>query len=156
MSAIVVTSKIAYTTVAFNKAFDHAKKIEYKSEWANGTGYYNGAVLGDDAPKLAIGEIVCAHSPMPNDRKLVIVGTPLGNVVVFQRYSGGEHGTYVSNATMTFNRHIGNRLNRPLSENDITYLLGDGEFPTLYKNVGVSLTALLKAVEKFDGACGVS
>lgn len=71
---------------SFDKAFKNTSTvIEYSKEWANGTGYYNGAVRGKAAPVLKSGDRVKCVSD--NGRRMVIIGTKLGNVVVFDRYS---------------------------------------------------------------------
>jgi hypothetical protein len=67
--------------------------IEFKPEWANTTGYLNGAVYepleGDDGT---------AYACMDNHhRKIILVKTCFGNVVVFQRYSHGELGGVTGN-----------------------------------------------------------
>lgn len=67
--------------------------IEFKPEWANGTGYFNGAVHeqldGVDGTVYA--------SIDTQQRKMLLVKTCFGNVVVFQRYSNGGNGTVVGN-----------------------------------------------------------
>ena len=68
----------------FATAFDSASKtVDYNSAWANGTGYLDFAVLGESAPVLIPGET--ARSVCDKGRRIVIVGTRLGNVVMFER-----------------------------------------------------------------------
>jgi len=62
------------------------------TEWNNGTGYFDGAVKGIE---LDAGSI--AYGISANDRLVVIVGTHLGNIVLFERFSGGDSSVTVSN-----------------------------------------------------------
>lgn len=82
-------------TEEFLAAFDAAKEIAFSPEWENGTGYFDHAVRGSTAPRLEPGQMAKCMSN--NNRRLVFVGTPIGNVVVFDRYSGGEDGIFVAN-----------------------------------------------------------
>jgi hypothetical protein len=121
--------KVFDTTLAFEAAYNEAEEIEYKAEWNNGTGYYDHAAEGNHAPKLEVGQIVKAHSPYPNNRKLLIVGTELGNVVIFERYTAGAHGVYVWNAAAQFERAYGDKLERPLTAGNIRFILSLAKVP---------------------------
>lgn len=114
----------------FNNAYDKAPVIEFNEEWNNGTGYYDFAVYGEAAPMLAVGEVVAALSPMPDNRKLLMIGTPVGNVVVFQRYTD-NNDIYVFNASMEFDAIVGNEFDRPLCAEDIERIFNND------KNIGV-------------------
>jgi hypothetical protein len=83
----------------FYGLFEDAPRIEFDPRWNNGTGYYDHAARGRYAPKLAVGQMVSAVSPMPNNRKIVIVGLgeDKGNFVFFERYTDGAHDVIVSN-----------------------------------------------------------
>lgn len=62
----------------------------------NGTGYLDGLVkraLGHPA-----GTILRAWTGDTNNRRVLILVTALGNVVFFERYTGGDRGIVVSNA----------------------------------------------------------
>lgn len=66
----------------FDQAFANAKPIEFNPNWKNGTGYFDHAVT--DNLGLANGELAgCVDD---KNRKLIIVGTPVANVVVFERH----------------------------------------------------------------------
>lgn len=81
---------------AFNSLLNKGREIPFNPEWSNSTGYYDYVVRGEAAPILAPGEIACSRSN--NDRRLIIVGTRMGNACVFDRYSGQDDGgVYVSN-----------------------------------------------------------
>ena len=64
-------------------------------EWDNDTGYLNGAVKGEYAPVLKIGQ--SCSSVVSLGRLAVMVGTVYGNIVVFQRYPGDVRSYVVSN-----------------------------------------------------------
>lgn len=108
----------------FEAAFAAAEKIDYNPKWANGTGYFDNAVDGDEALKLAEGQIIASTTLAGNDRKLVIVGTRFGNVVVFQRYTKNE-GVYTFNAPTRFERWYPHNLNRSLTVENMTFIFKD-------------------------------
>jgi hypothetical protein len=72
---------------------DHDHAVPFKSEWDNGTGYYNGACTDD--LNLPIGSRFCSTSL--NNRKIIGVVTPVGNAVFFERCTAGENGVIVTN-----------------------------------------------------------
>ena len=59
------------------------KSIDYNPLWRDAEGYYPGAETGEHAPELSIGQTVTAVTD--TGLKLLILGTQLGNAVVFQR-----------------------------------------------------------------------
>lgn len=68
--------------VTFETLHAALASIDYSEEWANGTGYLDGAVHED----LCLhGETVASETP--DGRKIIIHATKHGNVVLFQRYS---------------------------------------------------------------------
>lgn len=75
------------------REMDHV--VPFNNEWNNGTDYLNGACGADLG--LPVGSRFCSISPMPNNRKIIGVVTPVGNAVFFERYSAGEHGVIVTN-----------------------------------------------------------
>jgi hypothetical protein len=88
------------TVQIFNARFNTIKnEIPFNPEWNNGTDYLDHSVNGPHAVKLAIGEMGRSTTPMPNNRRMIFVGTPLGTVVVFERYTGGKHDVFVTNIT---------------------------------------------------------
>lgn len=87
----------------FNQVFDRiTKTLEFNPDWANGTGYLDGAAEGPDTPMLASGEMVKSTDNF--GRPMIIIGLPVGNLVVFRRYSK-ESGIYTYNASREFDRH---------------------------------------------------
>lgn len=111
---------------SFNVAYDNVPEITFNPKWNNGTGYFDGAVDYDDAPVLAVGEVVRSVTPEPNNRKILIVGTPVGNVVAFQRYTN-RNDVHVYCSSTAFNRIAGNALGRPLCAEDIDRLFNAKE-----------------------------
>ena len=75
----------------FTEAFEAAASIDFNPEWANGTGYYDTAVY----EPLEIAEV--RKTITDNDRRMLLIGTRFGTVVVFDRYSGPDHRVFVSN-----------------------------------------------------------
>lgn len=63
-----------------------ATPVPFNANWGNGTGYLNGAVNDMELNKRYPAGTVLS-STCPGGRTILIVTTPVGNVVVFQRYS---------------------------------------------------------------------
>lgn len=62
------------------------REIEFKPTWGNGTGYFDGAVRDPQLrEQVAVGEVVKTSDEY--NRKILIVGTHKGLVVVFPRYN---------------------------------------------------------------------
>lgn len=73
----------------FLEAWERKKTVvEFDAKAHNGTGYFDGLVYLDLG--LAPGEVVKTQDEV--GRKILIQGTPWGNVVFFQRYQPDEHG----------------------------------------------------------------
>lgn len=79
----------------FTAAYEAAPKIDFNMAWSNGTGYFDHAVEGAHAPKIGNGKMV--SSATPSGRRIIIVGTRIGNCVVFERYTDNAE-KYVFNA----------------------------------------------------------
>jgi hypothetical protein len=58
--------------------------IEFNPAWKNGTGYFDGAVRADFG--LAPGKMARSYCP-DSQRRIIVIGTPKGNMVMFERYS---------------------------------------------------------------------
>ena len=65
-------------------------ELPFKKEWSNGKGYFLPAVEGTCKPILDSGDVV--KSITPAGRRLLIIGTRLGNVCVFDRYTDQRPG----------------------------------------------------------------
>ena len=73
---------------SFDKVYESTKKkVPYDSKWENGTGYLNG--LCNEMLGLKIGEV--AKTVDGAERKILMMGTPYGNIVIFQRYTGKDY-----------------------------------------------------------------
>lgn len=94
-----ITTKLN-AVMALGMIFDNEKtpSIEFNPAWRNHTGYLDYAVEGDQAPVLEPGTIVKFVTPQPNNRRGIILSTMFGNVVVFERFTGGQNGVVVANA----------------------------------------------------------
>ena len=76
-----------------------SKEIPFDPKWANGTGYYDYAVK---MVKLEPGEMAKSFDT-GTARRIILIGTRFGTVVVFDRYSNqGEGGIYVTNEPSNF------------------------------------------------------
>lgn len=72
------------TSELFNRAFDSTgARIAFSTEWKNGTGYLDKLV--DANVGLRAGE--CAVTVDDFKRRVLLIGSPVGNIVVFERYS---------------------------------------------------------------------
>ena len=126
------------TIQLFNEVFDKVTtEVEYDAAWENGTGYLDHAVSGEYAPILPDGMI--AKTVDPAGRKILIVPTRLGNVVLFERYTNkGEDAVYVVNRPKELKKFI------PASRvtyNTMNIILGDGMNPA-HGNLGSALVVL--------------
>lgn len=131
----------------FNEMFDIiTTEVPFNDEWDNGTGYYDGACKGDDKIKLEVGELAKCISPIPNNRKMIFVGTPVGTVVVFERFTNGEGGIFVHNAAHHFISQL-IQPQSPLNANDIFSFLGQ-PWDKGDSNIGKRLERILKLLPK--------
>ena len=103
--------------VQFEKAFGAvAKEVEYKESWANGTGYLDNAVHDRDVE-------VISKSVCPKGRKIIIIPTLVGNVVVFQRYANDD--IIVSNEPPSIQKLVaGLELGGSLGPDALEFYLG--------------------------------
>ena len=109
-------------TVAFNAIFAATKEIPFNPEWNNGTGYFDGAEMGPNAPLLHGGEVVRATDP--KGRRILIMGTCLGNVVVFQHFSDRDD-VFVWSSSLQMRNYTGEKVSCDLSAEELTYVFGD-------------------------------
>ncbi len=85
----------------FNKAFNNSniESIDFNPGWNNGTGYFDNLTFKENkaAPALNPGELKKFIDG--NGRRAIIIGTRLGNVVVFDRFVNQvDTGVWVTNA----------------------------------------------------------
>lgn len=138
-----------YRNEVFGKAFAAIpKEIEFNRAWSNGTGYFDHAVSGENAPHLKSGEIVKCNTP--GNRRLIIIGTRLGNVAIFDRYSCQnidveKDGIYVYNSTSAFDEGCWFEKTS-LSEADLSLMFG--EFGRVEYNIGWRINQLYESMKK--------
>ena len=86
------------SNATFTAAYDRiSTEVVFNPSWKNGTGYLDNAVHD-----LQITEI-CKTVDNAN-RKVIIIPTPVGNVVLFERFTNGDRGIIVSNAPRAIER----------------------------------------------------
>lgn len=131
----------------FTRAFDAiTDELPYNPKWSNGTGYHDYAVNGGYAPTLRPGQIVKSRSP--GNRRLILIGTRLGNVVIFDRYKdqeGRDDVIFVYNATNLFKAGRWTEPSGPISEEVMATLLG--EWGEVAENIGWRLEMLYEAMK---------
>ena len=79
----------------FTSAFEKAIAIDYNEAWSNGTGYYDLATKRSMNSIVEEGKIYKTTST--KGRRLLLVGTCFGPVVVFDRFTGQAEGVFVYN-----------------------------------------------------------
>ena len=115
----------------FNSIYNAVKtEMPFNTNWRNGTGYFNGAV--QDADRLVNGQVAKSYDP-GSDRKMLFIGTPLGGIVVFERYTFGENGVFTSNThTQIKNLHLDMLPDGRLGGDQISNIFGfwskDGKY----------------------------
>jgi hypothetical protein len=127
--------------------------VEFDERWNNGTGYFD-ALTDRSMIKLEDGEIARFHTGETNNRRGLVVGTPLGNVVVFDRFSHqvgkDTHVTFVFNAPDQLSDLKVVPEPTALMRDGMELILGDLRWPMLYKNVGVRLKELKELFQKAE------
>lgn len=125
-------------TKFFTKAYAQAHHIRFNPEWNNGAGYFD-HICSEDLG-LSYGEVVSSICPDSN-RRLIIVGTRLGNAVFFDRYTPSEttQPIVVCNAPSGLRPMLSTG---PVSPDVFEVLFGKHE------NIGFRLESLYKALTK--------
>lgn len=93
---------VDYIQTLFSTAFEKAVCIEFKEEFNNGTGYFDKLT---EYPVPA-GEIRKTEDPY--GRRILLLGTILGTVVIFDRYSGQKDKDKI---VLVYNAPISTTLN---------------------------------------------
>jgi|SRR6185312_15902543 len=139
-----------YWNLIYNSDVLVESTVEYDANWANGTGYLNGAVNA----KLPgeIGAVIRCRVTEPNNRRILMVKTTFGNVVVFERYTPGEDATVKGPITMNIPAVVGTSemigSEGALSFEQLNSIFG---FDGYTGNVGVRLQRFAESVA--DGGC---
>lgn len=85
----------------FTKAFKRCtREVPFNPAWTNGGGHFDFAVYGDNAPALGNGDII--KSCTPGGRRILILGTRLGNLAVFDRFKNQQEGEQDENKAVFF------------------------------------------------------
>jgi hypothetical protein len=122
--------------------------IQFNPAWNNGTGYFDFAVKGEFAPVLKAGQLVKAVAH--DGRKIIIIGTPLGSVAVFQRYIPSTTTTMpiVYNTTSA----VGSARLIPhgaMTHDTAVMVLGD-ESVVMPDNIGFMLERIIEASKNIN------
>lgn len=131
----------------FTVAFQNIKnEIEYDRNWSNGTGFHDYAVYGEHAVRLNSKHAAKATSS--GGRRIILIGTCLGTVAVFERYGdrvGSDEQVFVHNCTSAFDdgRWV---CHRPLLVDDLNLLLGDAG--DIEHNIGWRIEQIIQACKK--------
>lgn len=85
----------------FNKVYNLIEtEIPFDEKWNNGTGYMDRAINVTLSP----GAFAKSRTSGANNRKIILIGTRFGTVVVFERYTEGQNGVFVSNTPSMIRR----------------------------------------------------
>lgn len=118
----------------FQAKYDQIKEeVPYNANWANKTGYYDHACEGKHAIELAVGKEVKAFDTATG-RKLILIGTDLGPIVIFNRYTDkydriAIHGPYCLFKLLDIKEAA-------VGQSELERLVGSVSVPALFKNVG--------------------
>lgn len=108
------------SNTVFNAAFIRLENsIPFNPAWKNSTGYLDNAVHDKsiEVASTTIDDI---------GRKVIIVPTPVGNVVVFERHSNGSSPVVVSNAPLAIEKlAFGLDLGSSLGGDALAFYLGN-------------------------------
>jgi hypothetical protein len=85
-----MTANKSFVQQSFERAFESAEKIAYNPEWKQGD-YFNGACH----QQLAAGQIFGAAAEGDDARRMLLIGTRCGTMVVFERYSPNLNQPFV-------------------------------------------------------------
>lgn len=128
-------------STAFNALYNKIDKvIPFSESWYNGTGYLDNAVkevtlqVGERAKTETTGDGVFK-------RRVILIGTPVGTAVFFERYlpekDGTRCGTIVNNVPRQLNGFVASGA---VSEQDIVNFIGED-----YRNIGHAVDNIFKA-----------
>ena len=128
----------------FDFAFNKAREIQFDKAWSNGTGYFDYATDSDVAPKVANGGMVKATTP--GGRRILIIGTHIGNAVIFDRYTE-DKSVFVYNMPTALHQGFGIDSGA-ISDQTMLRLVGDDG---TMRNIGHRLDDLYQAIKIEQG-----
>ena len=108
------------SNATFTAAYDRiSNAVEFNPSWKNNTGYLDNAVHDKNIVEIC-------KTIDDKGRKMIIIPTPVGNVVVFERYTNGENGVVVSNAPLAIEKlAFGLDLGSSLGDDALAFYLGN-------------------------------
>lgn len=119
----------------FSKHRDALEYIELPASAMGSTEYYEGLVNHNF--RRPIGTMMRTVTPGDNNRRMIIIVGHTGNLVLFERHTGGKGGIVTHNVPDDYRHFVDGGALRP---NDVTRLTG-GPFG---ENIVVTMTALFK------------
>lgn len=135
--------------VCFTEAYARCtREVPYNPSWSNGSGNFDFAVYGEHAPKLGNGDFI--KSATPSGRRVMIIGTRLGNVAIYDRFTQQQEGqTGAHKAVFSFNATAslmtGGWFSRTwLDDYEMSIAVGDG----VEGNIGWRIEQLQSALKK--------
>lgn len=133
----------------FTNAFDKiTKTIPFNRAWSNQTGQFDFAVYGEHAPTVGNAQAVKAMTP--SGRRIIIIGTRLGLLVVYDRYAqqqpGGDkaHKAVFARNTTSAVEHGGWFHNPTFDDIEMAVAVGDEH----EENLGRRIEQLHSALKK--------
>lgn len=133
----------------FSEVFDSiTDTLEYNKEWENGAGYFDAAVHHKSV-NVKPGEM--AKSIDDKGRRIIFVGTRIGNFVVFDRFSTNtndpENAVFVSNSPRDLFRAGMCQGPGKIDYKEMTHLLRDN---IRGRNIGQKLNNLLVDIQEYE------
>jgi hypothetical protein len=123
---------------------EHHLDAETVKAGSNGTGYFNGLTsIAPPSPQINRSRFMDEH-----DRQGVVFYTPVGNVVIFQRYTDHATGIYAYNTAPAFRSMLPNgALPLELLE---WYMCGPTTIPNRFQEIVKDMQKGLAALEKAE------
>jgi hypothetical protein len=141
------TAKHNECKAIFDEAFERtAKSIEFNPNWSNGSGLFDFAVYGEHAPAVPAGSMYKAQTV--GGRRMLIIGTKLGNVIVFERHIDHPKANtpvfcYQSTSIVAQGGWFSDSLT--LDEYELALAVGTDKEPHLGRRIDILHSALKKA-----------
>lgn len=111
--------------------------VPFNEEFNNGTDYFDPLVNFETG--LEVGARFKVVTPMPNNRKIVGIVTPVGNVVFFERYTDGVGGVVTRNVPGVISG-----LWRDAQTSEEAFWTAVGSPNGYNRNIGHTLKAVIK------------
>lgn len=129
----------------FSSTYHKATPIEFNKEWSGGLGYLDYITDSMVAPKIDNGKIM--RSLTPSGRRILVIGTRIGNVAVYDRWMPNDKSgmkLFVTNMPSSVKRiFILNDM--VLTVSAMISILGDST--SMVENIGMRIDNMLKAIK---------